>query len=199
MTTKTKSKTKDSNAVEVSLKKDENRDQALATLLLRPSVQAAVTIQQWGSQSDVGSLMSELSMQMNIVKSGNMGRAESMLLAQAHTLDTLFNNLAKRAHNQQYLKQFETYLRLAFKAQSQCRATLETLAALKNPPVVFAKQANISNGHQQINNGVPATRTEKTQNQQNELLVEAQHGSETLDTRPTSATIGKDKAMATLE
>lgn len=199
MTTKTKSKTKDSNAVNVSLKKDENRDEAMANVLLRPSVQAAITIQQWGNQSDIGSLMSELSMQMNIVKSGNMGRPEAMLLAQAHTLDTLFNNLARRAQNQQYLKQFETNLRLAFKAQSQCRATLETLAALKNPPAIFAKQANISNGHQQINNGVPATHTEKTQNKPNELLVEAQHGGETLDTRTTSATIGKDHAMATLE
>ena len=199
MTTKTKSKTKDSNAVEVRLKKDEDRNEALANALLRPSVQAAVTIQQWESQSDVSSLMSELFVQVGIVKSGDMGRPEAMLLAQAHTLDALFNNLARRAKNQQYLNQFETYLRLAFKAQSQCRATLETLAALKNPPVVFAKQANISNGHQQINNGVPATHTEKTQNQQNELLVEAQHGSETLDTRTTSATISKDKAMATLE
>ena len=199
MTTKTKSKAKDSHAVEVKLKKDEDRDQALANVLLRPSVQAAVTIQQWENQSDVSSMMNELSMQMDIVKSGDMGRPEAMLLAQAHTLDALFNNLARRAKNQQYLNQFETNLRLAFKAQSQCRATLETLAALKNPPVVFAKQANISNGHQQINNGVPATHTEKIQNQQNELLVEAQHGSETLDTRTTRTTIGKDNAMATLE
>jgi hypothetical protein len=199
MTTKTKSKAKDSHAVDVKLKKDQDHNEALANALLKPSVQAAVTIQQWESSTDVSSLMSELFVQVGIVKSGDMGRAEAMLLAQAHTLDVLFNNLAQRAKNQQYLNQFETNLRLAFKAQSQCRATLETLAALKNPPVVFAKQANISNGHQQINNGVPATRTEKIQNQQNELLVEAQHGSETLDTRTTSATISKDKAMATLE
>ncbi|MSP28840.1 MAG: hypothetical protein EXR80_10760 [Methylococcales bacterium] len=199
MTTKTKSKTKDSNAVNVPLKKDKDHDEAMANVLLRPSVQAAITIQQWGNQSDIGSLMGELFVQVAIVKNGDMGRPEAMLLAQAHTLDALFNNLARRAQNQQYIKQFETNLRLAFKAQSQCRATLETLAALKNPPVIFAKQANISNGHQQINNGVPATHTEKTQNQPNELLVEAQHGSETLDTRTTSATIGKDNAMATLE
>jgi hypothetical protein len=199
MTTKTKSKAKDSHAVEVKLKKDEDRDQALANVLLRPSVQAAVTIQQWENSSDVSSMMNALSTQIDLVKDGNMGRPEAMLLAQAHTLDALFNNLARRAKNQQYLNQFETNLRLAFKAQSQCRATLETLAAIKNPPVIFAKQANISNGHQQINNGVPATRTEKIQNQPNELLVEAQHGSETLDTRTTRTTSGKDKAMATLE
>jgi hypothetical protein len=43
-------------------------------------------------------------------------------------------------------------MRLALKAQGQCRATLETLAVLKNPPTVFAKQANIAAGSQQVNN-----------------------------------------------
>jgi hypothetical protein len=41
--------------------------------------------------------------------------------------------------------------------------------------------------------------TEKTQNQPNELLVEAKHGSETMDTRTTGKTIRKNKAMATVE
>jgi len=45
-------------------------------------------------------------------------------------------------------------MRLAFKAQAQCRATVETLAEMKNPhPFAFVKQANIANGPQQVNNG----------------------------------------------
>ena len=48
-------------------------------------------------------------------------------------------------------------MRLAFKAQSQCRATIETLALVKNPPAVaFVKQANIAAGHQQVNNAAAA-------------------------------------------
>jgi hypothetical protein len=47
-------------------------------------------------------------------------------------------------------------MRLALRAQGQCRATLETLAAIKNPPVVFARQANINNGGQQQVNNAPA-------------------------------------------
>lgn len=40
------------------------------------------------------------------------------------------------------------------KCSTQCRATLETLAEIKNPrPVVFVRQANIANGPQQVNNG----------------------------------------------
>ena len=42
---------------------------------------------------------------------------------------------------------------MALRAQNQCRMTLETIATIKNPSVVFAKQANIAAGHQQVNNG----------------------------------------------
>jgi hypothetical protein len=35
-------------------------------------------------------------------------------------------------------------MRLALRAQGQCRATLETLAVMKSPPTVFARQANIA-------------------------------------------------------
>jgi hypothetical protein len=48
----------------------------------------------------------------------------------------------------------DRYLRLALKAQSQSRATVETLATVKNPPVVYAKQANFAAGAQQVNNGI---------------------------------------------
>ena len=47
----------------------------------------------------------------------------------------------------------EAFTRLALKAQSQCRATLETLADIKQPRhVVIAQQANLAH-QQQVNNG----------------------------------------------
>jgi hypothetical protein len=42
------------------------------------------------------------------------------------------------------MDEIDRYLRLGLKAQSQCRATLETLVQIKNPPVVVARQANIA-------------------------------------------------------
>ena len=55
----------------------------------------------------------------------------------------------------------ETHLKLAFKAQSQCRTTLETLAEIKSPrSVAFVRQANTSAGPQQLNNGTGATITQ---------------------------------------
>ena len=189
------------NNIEVPARKDDNIDDATAKTLTRPEVQAALTIQVWqGDINEVNALARTLSLQVDDVTNGSMKRPEAMLLSQAHSLDELFNNLARRARNQDQLKHYETFLRLALKAQGQCRTTLETLAAIKNPPLIYAKQANISNGHQQINNGTPAPASHagEIKNQPNELL-EAQHGSTTLDSRTTGAAIGKDKAMATLE
>lgn len=96
----------------------------------------------------------------------------------------------------EYLIAAERYMMLALKAQSQCRATLETLSAIKNPPVVFAKQANIANGPQQVNNGQPATVCEKTVIEQNKLL-EYEHG-QWLDTGTADAAIGADKELETV-
>lgn len=68
----------------------------------------------------------------------------------------------------EYLNQVELNLRLALKAQAQCARTVEVLAAMKNPPIIFANQANIAQGHQQINNGnQSATHARKTKNPSN--------------------------------
>lgn len=99
-----------------------------------------------------------------------------------------------------YLGACETYLRLALKAQSQCRTTLETLAVIKNPaPVAFVRQANI--GHAvQVNNaaapGSEGSRAREIESEQSKLL-EAQHG-ERLDTGTAGTASGADPAMATV-
>ena len=63
----------------------------------------------------------------------------------------------------------ERLMRLGLKAQSQARATLETLAQIKNPPVVYARQANVASGPQQNNFGVPSrVQTEINQSQLSE-------------------------------
>ncbi|WP_411725275.1 hypothetical protein [Methyloglobulus sp.] len=170
----------------------------IAKTIIRPEVQAALTMQAWENSADTTELAVALSDQIAELNKGDLKRPEAMLLMQAHTLDAIFNTLARKADRQEYMKNTETFLRLALKAQSQCRATLETLAAIKNPPVIFAKQANISSGHQQVNNGIPATHAGENKILPNELL-EANDGSKNLDTGTTGATIAENKAMATLE
>jgi hypothetical protein len=133
---------------------------------------------------------------------GDLSGLEATLTAQAINLDKIFNEMARRAASNmgQYRDSMEVYMKLALKAQSQCRTTLQTLAEIKNPqPVAFVKQANIAHGPQQINNGTPPpeSRAEKNQNQPNELL-EVNNGKR-LDTGTTQETIRSDTAMATLE
>jgi hypothetical protein len=126
------------------------------------------------------------------VAGGSMARPEAMLLSQAHMLDSLFNVLAAKAQNQTYIPNLETFLRLALKAQAQCRCTLEALSNIKNPTTIFTKQANINNnGNQQVNNGVPgqASRAEENKKLQNELLEEAHNGGTALDTGSTGEAV----------
>ena len=129
-------------------------------LVLSPTIQSAVTIKAWGNfagEVDLGELLKDLRERVEKVQDGNMRPVEAMLFGQAMTLETIFTNLARRAAQNagEYLSATDTYMRLALKAQAQCRATLEALAEIKNPrQVAFVKQANISGGHQQVNNGM---------------------------------------------
>jgi hypothetical protein len=59
--------------------------------------------------------------------------AERILMSQAQSLNAVFCDMAKRANRQEYVANMDKLLRLALKAQSQCRATLETLSNIKNP------------------------------------------------------------------
>jgi len=182
-------------------------DQAtlLARTALRPSVRAAVTTQTISKgfgQLDITALVDELASQIKGVNNGDLQRPEAMLIAQAHTLEAIFHELARRAavNMGEYIAAAETYMRLALKAQSQCRATLETLAAIKNPaPVAFVQQANIAHGPQQVNNGAAPpepSRARESENQPNKLL-EQQHGNR-LDFGATQATIGADPSVAAM-
>ena len=170
--------------------------------VLHPTVQAAITLKEYhnlSSDLDLIGLISALTEQTNASIDGDLKRAEAMLTAQAHTLDTIFNNLARRAIRAEHMNNLDTYLKLALRAQSQCRATWEALSAIKNPPVMgYVRQANIAHGPQQVNNGVheDEPRARENRNQQNELME--QKDGERLDTKTPSTAGQADPAMATL-
>ena len=91
-------------------------------------------------------------------------------------------------------------MRLALRAQSQCRATLETLAVLKNPPVVYAKQANVTTGPQQVNNGVSLRPAQEIETQQNQLFKVPHEQSLGIGTQEASGRIDSAvEALGTLD
>jgi len=197
MAIKKKLPVKNKSSVIVNAGKDEDLDEAVAKILTTPEVGAAGTIRVLNDIHDVNALTKILSQQTADVVGGNMTRPEAMLLSQAHTLDALFNSLVMKGLNQSHMPHYESFLRLAYKAQSQCRSTLQTLSDIKNPSVVYARQANITNGNQQINNGVPAPRTQENINYSNELLTELPN--EALDNRRTVESIPVNSKLATME
>ena len=171
---------------------------AMARLVVRPSANAAVVMAEYSAtfgEQNLASLMTALCEGMDELQDGEERKLEDMLYAQAHALQAMFMNLARRAAKQEFLTQWEAYMRAALKAQSQCRMTLETLATIRNPPTVFARQANFnSGGQQQVNNGAQVTgagspapaHARETQTEQNRLL-EVDHG-QRLDFGAQSAT-----------
>jgi hypothetical protein len=191
---------KDRSAVNIVARSEADLDAAVARTITRPEVGSAAVIEAWSQGThDVNALADELKAQVDAINAGQMGRAEGLLISQAHTLDAIFVNLMRRAMKQTSMPHWDAYMRMGMKAQSQCRATLQALADLKNPPV-FAKQANIANGPQQVNNGVvanPASHAEENQIRSNELL-EVSDG-ERLDTGAQSPAGGIDSRMATVE
>jgi hypothetical protein len=144
--------------LQIVMEPSETPDSMLAAAMVTPTVKAAVTIKAFDrslGELDISSLVGALCKQVEAILRGELGRAEEMLLTQAQTLDTVFHQLARIAgNNLSNLEATETFMRLALKTQNQCRATLETLAVVKNPTTVaYVRQANIANGPQQVNNG----------------------------------------------
>jgi len=144
----------DPKALRILQQRTETPADALAHTLLQPTVQAGCTLMEFNKgfgEMAINTLVTDLSKQCDLASEGDLARGEALLMAQAHTLDALFNNLARRAAANigEYMNAADTYLRLALRAQAQCRATLETLAIIKNPqPVAFVRQGNIANGPQ---------------------------------------------------
>jgi hypothetical protein len=104
---KPKSKTspkagRDPRAIELRVDPNDQaaKDAAMAQAVLRPSVLAALTIKDRFPDDDnltVAALTAALAAQNAKIRDGDMARPEAMLIAQAHTLDTLFAELVGRS------------------------------------------------------------------------------------------------------
>jgi hypothetical protein len=210
--TKPKTPAANPKALNLTRPPGQTEAQALSRAALRPTINGASVIEAYqgnlmGKDVDLGELVAGLSESCREVKDGDLSTLEAMLLSQATALQTMFASLARRAATQEHLRQYETFMGLALKAQSQSRATITALVDLKYPrQALFVKQANIAQGPQQVNNGAAAggdpersAHGKETQSQQNELLEDLRHGSTHLDTRATAKAARSHQAVETVE
>jgi hypothetical protein len=114
------------------------------------------------------------------VQSGDLSGVEAMLSSQMVALNSIFGELARRAalNMGEYIDAADRYMRLALRAQSQCRATAETLAIIKQGPPIFAQQANVAHGLQLVNNAAipPAPRPRENLSFDQPELLESSDG-----------------------
>lgn len=179
---------------------DDELAKMVAEETLRPSINAAAVIVEYAKplgKQDIMLLADALDNSLIKLRNGDLSECEEMLMVQAQSLQTLFMNFSRRALAQEYQRNFESFIRMAMKAQNQCRMTLETLAMIRSPTIVYARQANIAAGHQQINNGTPIpSRAQEIKSEQTQLSGEL---NELLpDTRASGEESRVDSALETL-
>lgn len=211
-------KTDKSRNIAVAGTPDKSQDAMIAELAMGGIVNGATLAVDF-SKGNYGELsltecIGELAKKTRSVHKGDLQDAETLLTAQAFALDAIFMSLARRAQMNmgEYLDAADRYMRLALKAQGQCRATLETLANIKNPPVIVARQANIAHGPQQVNNTLnkvdgsfetsthagAGARAGNSKSVQNELLEDKSHEAERMDFGTAGATGRGDPALETV-
>ncbi len=192
---------KNPNMLYVGIMEGKSEAETNATLSHNPTIRATCGGKPFNDivfpGGDTTQSLKTLRERVQKIQEGNMGGVEATLVAQADTLDAVFNAMLLRAmNNQTNLQHFEGFMRIAMKAQAQCSLTLRTLSEIKNPrQTAFIKQQNNAN-QQVVNNNLScAQETVKTPN---ELLREGE-SLETVDKGRETAAIEARPRMEALE
>ena len=182
----------------LKLEKNQTKKLALAEFQSKSEFLSTAVIESFnvglGDDFDFQSNMRVLGKTIREIQSGDLSKIEEMYISQAVALEAIFTKTIRKASAAERLPQYQAHMHLALKAQNQSRATLQALVQLKQPSnTQFIKQANIAQGHQQVNN-----LAEKNITPQNELLEDI-HGNSQLDTGTTTTTTGIDTALEALD
>ena len=179
-----------------------------------PAVLGAVVVNTYnrinkgnGQAPDFKETMQAIMADIAKVNRGDLSDIEAMLTGQAVMLQGMFAEMALRAAEQTQLKHYQAFFSMAMKAQAQSRSTIQALVELKYPrQVVITKQANISHGHQQVNNGEFSAQYAHTRTPareipiaSNELLeIDNETTGQRLDTRASQGTGRENTTMETV-
>jgi hypothetical protein len=150
---------KPNNTLIVNQTTDETGAQAMARKLLDPAFKNAAASacfldKMLGGieKPGVTDYADDLIAKADKAASGDLAMASRMLATQAVTLDAMFAELARRSASNMgdYVNASERYGRLALKAQSNCRATLEALAKLHQPREQTVRHVHVNEGGQAV-------------------------------------------------
>jgi len=148
------------NVLHVEQSPEETGAQAVARKLLEPTFKnaaaaAGFTGRMIGSEIEapgISDYASHVQLVANEAAEGELAMASRILAAQAVALDSMFAELARRAalNMGEYMDASERYGRLALRAQSNCRTTLEALAKLHQPREQTVRHVHVNEGGQAV-------------------------------------------------
>ena len=147
------------NPLELVRRDGETHGRTLARTLLDPVSRHASLSSAYADQLFGGDVQPSITETANLlgdelVKAvgGDITMAIRILASQAISLDAMFTELARRsaANMGQHLDAMERYMRLALKAQSASRSTLETLARLHQPREQTVRHLHVNDGGQAV-------------------------------------------------
>lgn len=144
------------NALRVDQLPDETGAKAVARKVLDPGFRHALTASAFagkslGSTIEPPGLMDYVDHVLKLedrAEAGDLALASRLLASQAITLDAMFTELARRAaiNMGEYMDASQKYGRLALKAQSNCRTTLEALGKLHQPREQTVRHVHVNEG-----------------------------------------------------
>ena len=185
---------------------DQNDDKISASAAILPEGVAITAIKMIkndpydSSRINTRELFREIQKHEYEIEKGNLQQIERYLYSQAIALNAMFDRMLAQLAHAEFTPHIQLSGMLALKAQAQCRATLATLAQIKNPDqITFIKQ-NIKQQNNAINQQVNTHQIDdlkKSEKVANELLRETKH--ETLEFRGTEQAITINPAMETME
>ena len=97
-------------------------------------------------------VLNAITEQAQRVNAGDLRDVEARLVASIATLDALFHRYIAKSEQAPSPRMQEMYAKMAFRAKGQVIRAAEALTGIKAGPLVIAKQVNMANGPQQVNN-----------------------------------------------
>ncbi len=148
------------DTIRVHRQEGETDDQATARELMDPSTRHSITVLPYISCSvgntfplpNASEFSDAIRSNAEQAQQGNLAFMSRTLTAQALALDAIFGEFSRRAalNMNSHLEAAERYMRLALKAQSNSRATMEALAKLHQPREQIVRHVHVNEGGQAI-------------------------------------------------
>ena len=151
---------KPKRSLEIKQYENETNGEGLARNLLEPQIRHGATASAFASavlngsaeKPDIADYLPAFEKEAAKATKGELSLASRTLASQAITLDAMFTEFGRRAamNMGEYPQAAERYAKLALKAQTNCRTTLDALAKLHQPREQTVRHVQVSEGGQAV-------------------------------------------------